>query len=411
MNMEKNKKVIVLGGNVPHCTLIKELKKRGYYTILIDYLDNPPAKSIADIHIQESTLDQDKVLEIAKEYQPKYILDACIDRPIPVVGYVSEKLGLFCPFGYKESLIGTNKNLMKQMMIDHQIPTSKFVNITSLEQTDDIDLRYPLIIKPSDASGSIGITKVDKPDDLKENVQLALKHSRSGEAIVEEFVSGMEIQVDCFIANGKCEILVIKEKRKFRTDVLTLSYGSMIPALISDEVAEKIQVACDQIANVLNLKNCPFFLQALVDEKNISIIEFGLRIGGMLSYKMIEQITGLNVISTAVDAYTEGTPCIKTNPMKTIYTTNHIFPKKGVVTSVTGVDELLEKKVIADYTQFMTLGSTSEGNLESKDRIGTFTIIADNLEDYQQKMRTAINTLDVWDADGNSIMRKDIYKL
>ena len=300
---------------------------------------------------------------------------------------------------------------MKQMMIDHQIPTSKFVNITSLEQTDDIDLRYPLIIKPSDASGSIGITKVDKPDDLKENVQLALKHSRSGEAIVEEFVSGMEIQVDCFIANGKCEILVIKEKRKFRTDVLTLSYGSMIPALISDEVAEKIQVACNQIANVLNLKNCPFFLQALVDEKNISIIEFGLRIGGMLSYKMIEQITGLNVISTAVDAYTEGTPCIKTNPMKTIYTTNHIFPKKGVVTSVTGVDELLEKKVIADYTQFMTLGSTSEGNLESKDRIGTFTIIADNLEDYQQKMRTAINTLDVWDADGNSIMRKDIYKL
>ncbi len=411
MNMEKNKKVIVLGGNVPHCTLIKELKKRGYYTILIDYLDNPPAKSIADIHIQESTLDQDKVLEIAKEYQPKYILDACIDRPIPVVGYVSEKLGLFCPFGYKESLIGTNKNLMKQMMIDHQIPTSKFVNITSLEQTDDIDLRYPLIIKPSDASGSIGITKVDKPDDLKENVQLALKHSRSGEAIVEEFVSGMEIQVDCFIANGKCEILVIKEKRKFRTDVLTLSYGSMIPALISDEVAEKIQVACDQIANVLNLKNCPFFLQALVDEKNISIIEFGLRIGGMLSYKMIEQITGLNVISTAVDAYTEETPCIKTNPMKTIYTTNHIFPKKGVVTSVTGVDELLEKKVIADYTQFMTLGSTSEGNLESKDRIGTFTIIADNLEDYQQKMRTAINTLDVWDADGNSIMKKDIYKL
>lgn len=411
MNMEKNKKVIVLGGNVPHCTLIKELKKRGYYTILIDYLDNPPAKSIADIHIQESTLDQDKVLEIAKEYQPQYILDACIDRPIPVVGYVSEKLGLFCPFGYKESLIGTNKNLMKQMMIDHQIPTSKFVNITSLEQTDDIDLRYPLIIKPSDASGSIGITKVDKPDDLKENVQLALKHSRSGEAIVEEFVSGMEIQVDCFIANGKCEILVIKEKRKFRTDVLTLSYGSMIPALISDEVAEKIQVACDQIANVLNLKNCPFFLQALVDEKNISIIEFGLRIGGMLSYKMIEQITGLNVISTAVDAYTEETPCIKTNPMKTIYTTNHIFPKKGVVTSVTGVDELLEKKVIADYTQFMTLGSTSEGNLESKDRIGTFTIIADNLEDYQQKMRTAINTLDVWDADGNSIMRKDIYKL
>lgn len=409
--MGNNKKVIVLGGNIPHCTLIKELKDRGYYTILVDYLDNPPAKSIADIHIQESTLDQEKVLEIAQKYHPQYIVDACIDRPIPVVGYVSEKLGLFCPFGYKESLIGTNKNLMKQMMIDHQIPTSQFINITSLEQIDDINLNYPLIIKPSDASGSIGITKVDSKKDLKENVQLALKHSRSGEAIVEEFVSGMEIQVDCFISNGKCQILVIKEKRKFRTDVLTLSYGSMIPALISEEVAHKIQAACDQIVNVLHLNNCPFFLQALVDEKNISIIEFGLRIGGMLSYKMIEQITGLNVISTAVDAYTECTPSIRINPIKTIYTTNHIFPKKGVVASVTGVNELLEKKIITDYTQFMTMGSSSDGKLESKDRIGTFTIIADNLEDYHQKMKTAIDTLDVLDADGNSIMRKDIYKL
>ncbi len=409
--MENKNKVIVLGGNVPHCTLIKELKAKGFYTILIDYLDNPPAKVFADIHIQESTLDQEKVLEIARKYQPKYIIDACIDRPIPVVGYVSEKLGLFCPFGYKESLIGTNKNLMKQMMIDNNIPTSRFVNITSLEQMDDIHLNYPLIIKPSDASGSIGITKVDSKEDLKEKVQLALKHSRSGEAIVEEFVSGMEIQVDCFITEGKCNILVIKEKRKFRTDVLTLSYGSMIPALISEEVAQKIQEVCNQITKVLNLKNCPFFLQALVDEKNISIIEFGLRIGGMLSYKMIEQITGLNVISTAVVAYTEGIPSIKTNPMKSIYTTNHIFPKKGVVASVKGVNDLLEKNIISDYTQFMTMGSSSEGKLESKDRIGTFTIIADNLEDYQNKMQTAIDTLDVLDADGNSIIRKDIYKL
>lgn len=404
-------KVIVLGGNVPHCTLIKELKERGFYTILVDYLDNPPAKAIADMHIQESTLDQEKILEIAKKYKPKYIVNACIDRPIPVVGYVSEKLGLFCPFGYNESLIGTNKNLMKQMMRDNNIPTSRFVNITSLEQINDINLNYPLIIKPSDASGSIGITKVDSKDKLIENVQLALKHSRSGEAIVEEFVSGMEIQVDCFVTEGKCNILVIKEKRKFRTDILTLSYGSMIPALISEEVAWKIQETCDRIVNNLNLTNCPFFLQALVDEKNISIIEFGLRIGGMLSYKMIEQITGLNVMSVAIDAYTERIPSIKTNAMKTIYTTNHIFPKKGLVAEVKGVKELLEKKIISDYTQFMTMGTSSEGKLESKDRIGTFTIVADNLDDYKNKMQTAINTLDVLDAVGNSIMRKDIYKI
>lgn len=409
--MDNKENVIVLGGNVPHCSLIQELKTRGYNTILIDYLDNPPAKAIADEHIQESTLDQEKVLEIARKYNPKYVIDACIDRPIPVVGYVSEKLGLFCPFGHKESMIGTNKNLMKKMMIDNGIPTSRYVTITSLNQIENIDLNYPLIVKPSDASGSIGITKIDCQEELIDNISIALNHSRSGEAIVEEFVSGMEIQVDCFIAEGKCHILVIKEKRKFRTDILTLSYGSMIPALISEEVSIKIQEACDNITKILKLKNCPLFLQALVDDRNISIIEFGLRIGGMLSYKMIHQITGLNILSTAVDAYTERIPSIKINPIKTIYTTHHIFPKAGTVASVKGVNELLDKEIISDYTQFMTMGNSSEGKMESKDRIGTFTIVAKDLEEYQYKMKTAINVLDVLDADGNSIMRKDIYKL
>ena len=59
----------------------------------------------------------------------------------------------------------------------------------------------------------------------------------------------------------------------------------------------------------------------------------------------------------------------------------------------------------------MTMGNSSEGKMESKDRIGTFTIVAKDLEEYQYKMKTAINVLDVLDADGNSIMRKDIYKL
>ena len=53
-----NKKTaIVLGGTSPHIALIQKLKDRGYYTILVDYLNNPPAKKVADMHIKESTLD------------------------------------------------------------------------------------------------------------------------------------------------------------------------------------------------------------------------------------------------------------------------------------------------------------------------------------------------------------------
>ena len=61
------KKAIVLGGTRPHITLIQKLKDRGYYVILLDYLESPIAKEYADEHIRESTLDKDLVLKIAKE--------------------------------------------------------------------------------------------------------------------------------------------------------------------------------------------------------------------------------------------------------------------------------------------------------------------------------------------------------
>lgn len=406
-----NNRVIVLGGNVPHCSLIKELKRRGYYTILIDYLDNPPAKEIADIHVQESTLDQETVLRVAEEFRPKYIIDACIDRPIPVVGYVSEKLGLYCPYTYEVSLIGTNKNKMKKMMHENNIPTSRYVKVTDIEQISDINLNYPLIIKPSDASGSIGINKIDSPDQLEANLKLALYYSRNGQAIVEEFVSGKEIQVDCFVKNGKCNILVLKEKRKSRIDVLTLSYGSMIPADITEVVKDKIQEVCDNIVKTLNLKDCPFFMQAIVSDRDVFVIEFGLRIGGMLSYKMIGQIAGFDVIAAAVDAFTGCVPDISVKPMSGIYTTNHIFPKKGVVAEITGAEKLLKEKIIDNYTQFATMGMESGGNLESRDRLASFVITADTLDEYYVKMKTAVQTFNVIDPDGNSIMRKDIYNL
>ena len=54
---------LVLGGTSPHVLLVNKLHERGYYVVLVDYLSNPPAKRVADEHVQASTLDEEKVLD------------------------------------------------------------------------------------------------------------------------------------------------------------------------------------------------------------------------------------------------------------------------------------------------------------------------------------------------------------
>ena len=68
------KTALVLGGTYPHRALIQKLKDRGYYTILVDYLDHPAAKECADEHLQESTLDMERVCELAKERNAELVV-------------------------------------------------------------------------------------------------------------------------------------------------------------------------------------------------------------------------------------------------------------------------------------------------------------------------------------------------
>ena len=53
--MNNKKKALVLAGGYDQIALIAELRKKKYYIILADYLDNPPAKKEADCFMQVST--------------------------------------------------------------------------------------------------------------------------------------------------------------------------------------------------------------------------------------------------------------------------------------------------------------------------------------------------------------------
>ena len=79
------KTAIVLGGTFPHRELILKLKAKGYYTILIDYYENPIAKAVADEHLRESTLDREKVLSIARERNASLVISTCIDQMLSLV--------------------------------------------------------------------------------------------------------------------------------------------------------------------------------------------------------------------------------------------------------------------------------------------------------------------------------------
>ena len=404
--------VVILGGVRPHAVLADYLRQKGYQTVLIDYLPHPFAKDHVDIHYQESTLDAAVVEQICRKENARYIMDLCTDRAIPVGAYVAERLGIDHPYSYETSLIVTNKNKMKAWLKSIGIPTSDFRMVLSMEDIQDEGLRYPLVVKPSDASGSIGITKVGNSQELKDAVDKALSLSRNQQAIVEEFVQGPEIQIDCFVADGEAVVLDIKEKRKYTGDILTLSYGSLIPARISDEMKQRCHTISNRIATALGIENGPLYIQAIVTDSDVSVIEFGIRFGGNLSFRIVQDMTGVDIITTSADAFLGLKPELRIQqPSLPVYATYHVFPRKGVFSALVGFDELKADGSIDTLYANRPTGMMCSGDMSSSERIVSFTVRAGSYREVDEKMRHILQMMDVLDERGESIMRKDIYEL
>ena len=257
------KKAIVLGGTHDHITLLEKLKELGYYTILIDYFENPPAAKSADEHIKESALDEDLVFKIAKDNKVDLVLATCIDQPLLTVASVSEKLNLPCHISYETAFALTNKTKMTLRFTEYEIPTSNF---EILKPGDKIqkDLKYPLVVKPADANSSKGVQKVWDSSNLDVALIEAFDVSRTKTAIVEEFKVGDELSVDVLIRDGIAEVLMISENIKSKIDenrfTITESFYSK---QVEDIIKEKVQIVAQKIADAYGLKNCPILIQLI----------------------------------------------------------------------------------------------------------------------------------------------------
>ncbi len=94
--------------------------------------------------------------------------------------------------GVTASGVCMDKDLFKSVMRDKGIPVTR--NIT-LREGDEVrnPFGYPVFVKPACLGSSIGITKAHDEAELRKGVALAFEHDET--VLVEEFVSGVEVEV------------------------------------------------------------------------------------------------------------------------------------------------------------------------------------------------------------------------
>lgn len=400
---------LVLGGTVPHIELIRQLKERGYYTILVDYLENPPARPYADLHLRESTLDEQTVLSKAQEYHASLVISACIDRANITCCYVLEKLGLHVPYSYETALDVTDKMRMKKIMIDNGIATAPYQVVS--DANEKISVQLPCVVKPLDSYGSRGVRRVANAQQMLKSLQEALHTSRSAKAIVETFIPGMEISVYCYVLHGHANILLTNHRYVYfdENSGVMPGYAMIYPAELSPTRQQKLQNVVDQIVVAFGFENTPLTVQIKFKGDDPYVLELMPRIGGGMSFKNINDRTGFDMISAAIDSFLGVEPPVEYHAPKEYSSTNYLYASAAYIDRFVGVEELIRENVIDSFNVLHDLrGAIDYEDMSTAARVASFSASANSTDELLRKMRLAMERIDMLDKNGNSILRREI---
>jgi len=402
-------KALVLAGGLPQIELIRQLKERNITTVLADGNANALAREYADIFYQIAIFDVEAVKEVALKENVDFLITVCADQVLLIVAQVSEMLGLPCYIDYQTAQNVSDKTYMKKIFLEHDIPTSRYVQMETLDWEKIEGLSYPIVVKPVDAYSSRGVRKAMDKKELARYFEEAAQISRSGGVIVEEFVQGEEISVDVYVEEGVAKVLCVSNSEKLKTDDRFIIFRGRYPVNAPDCIMEQIQVVAQQIADAFGLKNSPMLIQMIHDGKRVSVLEFCARTGGNMKFLLIKRACGFDVIECVIDLTMGKKPHVEKRAPEAKYIVNDfIYCHNGTFDHLEGFDELMESGVLTDYRPIRPRGMQVRGVTSSSDRIAGFTVTADSLEEFNRKHRIVVENTRVVDVEGKDIMRHDL---
>lgn len=334
------KKLAVIGASYLQLPLVKKAREMGIEVHCFAWEDGAVCKEIADYFYPISILEKEEVLKICKEVKVDAVTTIASDVAVLTVNYVAGKMGLISN-DEKYSLITTNKYLMRQCFSEHNVPSPKFCLSEGSFSIEAASFKYPLIVKPTDRSGSKGVEKIYLKKELQSALERACEASFQKKAIIEEFVEGREISVESISFNGKHFILQITDKVT-TGEPFFVELEHHQPSSLPEDITEKVRAIVLNALNALHIEYGASHSELkITDDGDIKVIEIGARMGGdFIGSDLVSLSTGYDfvkgVIQVALGLFKE--------PKKT-------FDKHSGVYFLSKETEWL-KPIIVNYKQY-----------------------------------------------------------
>ncbi|MCP2326891.1 biotin carboxylase [Hamadaea flava] len=293
----------VLGGADGAITTLVTARRLGLTTVCVDARTDAPAVGYADEFLNVSTRDVDELArQLGRRADLAGVVSPASDVNLPAQYRLAERLGLPSGLSPRALRASVDKGYFRDVCDGLGLPGPRFAQGSAAAvRAAARDLRFPVIVKPTDSSGGRGISLCTAPSDLDEAISAAVAYSASSVVIVEEFLEGDHYAVEAVVADGRVVLFGLGARRlteppHFVTMEHTMPGGD--PVLVA-----RCRAIVEQIVATLGYAWGSLNADLLIDaDGQIVVIEMGARLGGNGSAELLGLIHGVDVTAAYVTA-------------------------------------------------------------------------------------------------------------
>ena len=298
------KTLAIIGASYLQLPLVLKAKEMGVCTICFAWEEGAVCKDVADKFYPISIVEKELILEVCRKEGIDGITTIATDVAVPTISYVAKELGLIgnsIECAYKS----TNKYAMRMALKEGGVNCPAFSLIHDVDEAKMAleSIGLPAIVKPCDRSGSMGVTKVERMEQLTEAVKFAVDASFAKAAVIEQFVDiAQEISVEGISWKGEHHVLAVTDKVTTGAPhyvELGQHQPSQLPKNIIDDAVRQARLG----VRALGIEYGASHPELMIDKNGrVFVTEIGARMGGdFIGSDLVYLSTGYDFLKGVVE--------------------------------------------------------------------------------------------------------------
>ena len=299
------KKLAIIGASYLQEPLIEKAKELGFETHVFAWEANDMGEKSADVFYPISIVEKERILERCRAIGICGVCSIASDLAAVTVNYVAQALdlpgnSLAC------TVCSTNKHAMREAFARGGDPSPRSLLVEASADGEALlhGFSYPVIVKPTDRSGSRGITRLDSanPDALRAAVEAAQQQSFEHKALVEEFAPGREYSVECASQGGVHHFIALTQKYTTGAPHF-IETAHLQPAQVDAAVRERVRRVVFHALDTLGITDSVSHSEVkIAPDGCVRIVEIGGRMGGdCIGSDLVRLSTGVDFVRVCID--------------------------------------------------------------------------------------------------------------